>query len=112
MADTWGLLSVSCRKCDPRSLVLRLEGDLDIYNTRELSNHLEQAETGVEEIVIDLSGLNFIDCAGLHQLMEAAQRSKSRGGRLKLVKGPHKVHRVFALTGLDSAFDFVPAPPG
>ena len=74
--------------------------------------NLEQAETGVEEIVIDLSGLNFIDCAGLHQLMEAAQRSKSRGGRLKLVKGPHQVHRVFALTGLDSAFDFVPAPPG
>jgi anti-anti-sigma factor len=112
VADGWGLLSVSCRKCGPRSLVVRLEGDLDIYNTRELSNHLEQSDTGVEEIVIDLSDLNFIDCAGLHQLLEAAQRARSRGSRLKLVKGPHRVHRVFALTGLESAFEFVPAPPG
>lgn len=112
VADEWGLLRVSCRKCDPGSLHVRLEGDLDIYNTRELSSHLEQAGTGVEEIVIDLSGLNFIDCAGLHQLVEAAQRSRLRGGRLKLVKGSHRVHRVFALTGLESAFEFVPSPRG
>lgn len=103
------MLQVECSRLDAGTLLLRLEGDLDAYSTRELSNHLREAEAGASNILIDLSRLGFIDCAGVHQLVEAGQRAKGRGGRLKLVRGPQQVHRVFALTGLESAFEFVPA---
>ncbi len=108
-AEGWGMLRVDCSKLDGSTLVVRLEGDLDAYSTRELSNHLQEAETGASDILVDLSRLRFIDCAGVHQLVEAGQRAKWRGGRLKLVRGPHQVHRVFALTGLEAAFEFVTA---
>lgn len=107
-AEGWGMLRVDCSKPSGNTLTVRLEGDLDAYSTRELVTHLQQAETGATDILIDLSRLNFIDCAGVHQLVEAGQRAKWRGGRLKLVKGPQQVHRVFALTGLEPAFEFVP----
>ena len=101
------MLRVDCRKLDGSTLNVRLEGDLDVYSTRELLNHLRAAEVGATDILIDLSRLKFIDCAGVHQLVEAGQRAKWRDGRLKLVKGPQQVHRVFALTGLESAFEFL-----
>jgi anti-sigma B factor antagonist len=106
--EGWGMLRVAGSEFDGRTLTVRLAGDLDIYSTRELSNHLLQAEAGATDILIDLSRLRFIDCAGVHQLVEAGKRAAWRGGRLRLVKGPQRVHRVFALTGLESAFEFVP----
>src|SRR5688500_17579492 len=106
--EAWGILRVVGSELDKHTLTVRLEGDLDIYSTRELSNHLLQAEVGATDILIDLSRLNFIDCAGVHQLVEAGKRAGWRGGRLRLVQGPQRVHRVFALTGLESAFEFVP----
>ena len=102
------MLRVEWSKPDGSTLTVRLAGDLDAYSIRELSTHLREAEAGASDILIDLSGLRFIDCAGVHQLVEAGQRAKWRGGRLKLVRGPQQVHRVFALTGLESAFEFVP----
>ncbi|HEU4868012.1 MAG TPA: STAS domain-containing protein [Actinomycetota bacterium] len=105
--EGWGMLRVVGSEVDGRTLTVRLEGDLDIYSTREFSNHLLQAEARATDILIDLSRLKFIDCAGVHQLVEARQRAACRGGRLRLVKGPQRVHRVFALTGLESAFEFV-----
>lgn len=106
--EGWGMLRVVGSNLDGRTLTVRLAGDLDIYSTRELSNHLLSAEAGAPDILIDLSRLKFIDCAGVHQLVETGKRAGSRGGCLKLVKGPQRVHRVFALTGLESAFEFVP----
>jgi anti-anti-sigma factor len=105
--EGWGMLRVIGSDFDGRTLTVRLEGDLDIYSTQEFSNHMLQAEAEATDILIDLSRLKFIDCAGVHQLVEARKRAVWRGGCLKLVKGPQRVHRVFRLTGLESAFDFV-----
>lgn len=104
------MLRVETSRSGRRDLVVRLEGDLDIYNTREFSDQLRGAEDGSRNMVVDLSRLNFIDCAGLHQLVETGQRARSKGGRLRLVKGPERVHRVFRLTGLESGFEFVSEP--
>jgi anti-sigma B factor antagonist len=104
--EGWGLLGVNTSPSSCGALKVHLEGDLDIYSTRELLNQLIPAEAGATDVVIDLSRLKFIDCAGVHQLVEAKQRISERGGRLKLIKGPQRVHRVFTLTGLETAFDF------
>lgn len=109
-AEDWGTLRAKITRFSGRGLVVRLEGDLDIYSTREFSDHLRRAELGTNDLIVDLSRLNFIDCAGLHQLVEAGQRARSKGGRFRLVKGPERVHRVFNLTGLESGFEFVSEP--
>jgi anti-sigma B factor antagonist len=109
-AEGWGMLRAKTSRTAGWATFVRLEGDLDIYSTREFSDALRRAEAGTSDLVVDLSGLNFIDCAGLHQLVEAGQRARAKGGRLRLVKGPERVHRVFRLTGMDSGFEFVAEP--
>lgn len=101
------MLRADFSKTSEDTLKVCLEGDLDAYSTRDLSTLLEQAELAATDLVVDLSRLKFIDCAGVHQLVEASRRAASRGGRVRLVEGPQQVHRVFKLTGLESAFEFV-----
>ncbi len=109
---SFGTLNVIASRSDDGTLKVGLEGELDVYGAGDLHNQLRRAETGSTDIVIDLSRLEFIDCAGLHQLVEACERARLRGGRLSLVRGPNNVHRVFALTGLEYAFEFVPRATG
>ena len=101
--EGWGQLHIDA-SCDDQTLTVRLEGDLDIYTTGELHQELQRMEPGQKNLVIDLSGLKFIDCAGLHELVELRRRAESRGGILMLVGVPEKVHRVIVLTGLERAF--------
>lgn len=108
----FGILNVTSRRSDDGILTVGLEGELDVYSAGDLHNKLRQVETGSTDVVIDLSRLEFIDCAGLHQLVEADRRARSRGGRVTLIRGPSKVHRLFALTGLEAEFQFVPRTIG
>ena len=108
----FGILNVTSRRSDDGTLTVGLEGELDVYSAGDLHNKLRRAETGSTDLVIDLTRLEFIDCAGLHQLVEAGRRARSRGGRLTLVRGPLKVHRLFVLTGLEREFQFVPHAVG
>jgi len=102
----WGILRVSASAPNDRTLIVRLDGELDIYSAGDLHNQLRQLECGRTEVVIDLSGLAFIDCAGLRELVEADARARARGGRLTLIDGPPAVRRLFTLTGLKSTFEF------
>lgn len=87
--------------------VLVLTGELDLATVPELESALEKAEKESLSIVLDLSGLQFVDCSGLHSFVSAAQRITNAGGELKLIAGPAHVQRLFSLTGVDALFDFV-----
>lgn len=102
----WGILRVRLGKPDRNTLRVRLEGELDAYAAGDLAAALREVEAGCTRLVIDLSRLTFLDCAGLHQIVEAERRVRARGGRLTLVAGPAPVQRVFNLTRLDRAFQF------
>lgn len=101
----WAILRV---RIEPSEAVLtvQLEGELDAYSAGDLHNALREVEAGCTNLVIDLSGLTFLDCAGLHQIVEADRRVRERGGRLVLTNVSNAVRRVFKLTRLDSGFEF------
>ncbi|MET0749523.1 MAG: STAS domain-containing protein, partial [Solirubrobacterales bacterium] len=51
---------------DGRRLMLAVHGEIDLANAGLLDAELERAEeTDAEEIVLDLSGVEFIDSTGL-----------------------------------------------
>lgn len=87
--------------------VLVLTGELDLATVREFESALVEAEKESLSIILDLSGLQFLDCSGLHSFVAAAQRIKKAGGELKLIAGPAHVQRLFSLTRVDTLFDFV-----
>lgn len=84
-----------------------LVGELDLATAGAVEDALVSAEAGdANAIVVDLSGLTFIDSTGLRLLVGAANRSRADADRLMLLKGPPAVQRVFRLTALEEHLPF------
>jgi anti-sigma B factor antagonist len=54
--------------------VLSITGDCDLASAPELRRHLTRAAADTDELVVDLSGVGFIDSVGLGLLVGAARR--------------------------------------
>ena len=94
----------------PLGVLLTLGGELDLATVPLLQEQLDRAGRGRGAVVIDLSGLRFIDSSGLHMLVRAERQLRASGGQLVLVRGPRAVRRVFELTGLDRYFAWCDFP--
>jgi anti-sigma B factor antagonist len=89
-------------------VVLALSGELDLASAPVLEQELREAEaTNPTRLVIDLSGLAFMDSTGLQALLRARERANTDGQhQLRLRRAPHQVQRVFDLTKTGDAFTF------
>ena len=85
-----------------------LRGELDLSTVEKVEEELRRIEErGDKLLVLDLSGLTFLDSTGLRLMVTADQRARKSGRRLALVKGPETVHRVFTITKLDERLQMV-----
>ena len=84
-----------------------LSGELDLANTEGVQRELQRVEaTDVEAIIVDLSGLTFMDSSGVRLVVSADARSRADSDRLTLLRGPASVQRVFALSGFEDRLPF------
>lgn len=86
---------------------IRLSGELDASNAPTVSATLLKHADRATEVTVDVTGLRFIDSAGMNVLIAAAQRLEGRG-RLTircLSEGP--VRRVLGLMGLSDVLAHV-----
>lgn len=89
------------------TLVLALYGELDLATARALEDRLEIARScHPERLVVDLSGLHFMDSSGVHALVRAHRRALEHGQQLHLLQGSHRIARVFEQTGTAALFCF------
>jgi anti-anti-sigma factor len=90
--------------------ILRLSGEFDIAGAEVVDACIEElAGNSPDEVVIDLSGVSFIDSTGLRSLIRARALGPEAGWSLKLVRGPEGVQRVLELTRMDDVFEFTDA---
>jgi anti-sigma B factor antagonist len=75
-----------------------LSGELDLWSAPSIAEGLEPATQVGGPVTIDLSGVSFIDMAGVHALVGLLDRLPS--GCLILHGAQPAVDRVFSLTGL------------
>ena len=67
--------------------ILSLAGELNLTSAPAISRELHAAEeTRPARVVVDLSGLVFMDSSGLHELLRA--RASASSHRLSLRRGP------------------------
>jgi anti-anti-sigma factor len=86
---------------------IRLFGELDLASAGAVERELERAEaTDAESIVLDLSGLTFMDSTGVRLLATANARSRADANRLTLRRGPAAVQRVLELTAVADLLPF------
>lgn len=82
--------------------VLALDGELDLVTAPLLRQHVvAEVAAGHHRLVLDLTGLTFIDSAGLGQVVAALKRARSHDGGLEVVVPEPRVRRVFELCDLD-----------
>jgi anti-anti-sigma factor len=74
-------------------------GELDIATAPELALTLHESQRLAHLTVLDLRELSFIDCAGVHTIVNASLRARRAGRRLVLVRGRPEIYRMFRLTG-------------
>jgi anti-sigma B factor antagonist len=88
-------------------LILSLSGELDLAGSALLERELDAAEAARPmRLVVDLTGLEFIDSGGLHTLVQAHERANANGRQLSLRQGPRGVRRLFELTKTVQLFSF------
>ncbi len=85
-------------------LVVRLAGELDLYNAAEVGAALEQAaQDAPERLVVDLGEVTFVDSTTLATLFET-KRGLQEGILLLLAAPSDDVRRALDVSGLGSQF--------
>lgn len=88
--------------------VIAVAGDLDLSGIPAMQAEVSKAESSdARRIVIDLSAVTFMDSAGMKLLLQAHARSRAEADRLRLVRGPRRVQRVFEMTNTDALLPFL-----
>jgi stage II sporulation protein AA (anti-sigma F factor antagonist) len=80
-------------------------GELDIAAADALRAAIAE-RTGSEDLVIDLRGLEFMDTSGIQVVVEAFRAARDVGFRLRVIRAPSEVQRVFEIAGLDAVLPF------
>jgi anti-sigma B factor antagonist len=85
-------------------IVVRLAGELDLYNAPTVRDALAQAAAdGPQRMIVDLSEVEFIDSTGLGVLIEARTKLPDRKGFI--LAGPGlETRRALEISGLDRHF--------
>ena len=86
---------------------IHLEGEVDLATADAVQRELDRAEASdAASIVIDLSGVTFMDSTGIRLLVSAHARSRADADRLMLLRGGPAVQRVMQLSGVDVLLPF------
>ncbi|MCR4863009.1 MAG: STAS domain-containing protein [Ruminococcus sp.] len=79
-------------------LTVNIRGRLDTLTAPELEEKLEDALDGVEELILDLDGLEYISSAGLRVILSVIKQMDEQG-EMKLRNVCDDVMDVFEVTG-------------
>lgn len=97
--------------------VLAVVGELDLANAPKVRQSvihvLGTAAPGGDgqvprRLVIDLTGVDFLDSSGLGVLIGAHRRVRAAGGELRLVANDQRIRDLFRETDLDRVFTVCP----
>jgi anti-sigma B factor antagonist len=92
---------------DGRVTIMSVKGDLVIGEAEAMFKKTvtRLLEQGRVYLLVDLSGVGFVDSSGLGALVRAMTNSQKEGGQTKLLKVGPQVRRLLEMTKLDSVFE-------
>ena len=89
--------------------LVEVEGDVDMYSSPELRQTLQRLTAEKRQtIVVDLSGVDFMDSSGIATLVQTLKESRPFGGEVRLASPGGNVLRVLKLSNLTTLFAVFP----
>jgi anti-anti-sigma factor len=90
--------------------IVALYGELDLADAPAVASHLIAAAAACgPSIIVDLAGLDFIDCCGMGVLVRVLKRIRESGGDMYLAAPQQRIRRVLSVTGLIDVFSVHPS---
>jgi len=86
------------------AIVVSLEGEVDLEHSPQARKALLDAVSKNKKVVVDLSGVSYIDSSGIASLVEAFQTARKSGGEMILAMVSESALRVLQLARLDKVF--------
>ncbi len=103
-------LQVESRPVTDGVAVVELRGEADLHTAPVLRHALDGAiESGAGTLVVDLTGVTFVDSMMLGVLLGATRRLRPRGTEMRIVVDDPHVRRIFELTLLDRVLALYPS---
>ena len=80
---------------------VRLTGEMDMAAVPILQDELTALDTSPAKLLIDLSGLKFVDSSGLKYLIDLHRRHSAADDTIELINPSDPVSKLIALTGTE-----------
>ena len=88
-----------------RADLITVTGRIDSSNASELEDAFSNfADDGRYQLVVDLSGIEYMSSAGLRALVAALRENKKHGGDLRIANPSERMTEVLDLAGLNTVF--------
>jgi anti-sigma B factor antagonist len=97
-------MSVASIREEQGKIVIALEGDIDLENAGEVRKALLANLKQKKDLLIDMSGVDYIDSSGIASLVEGLQVARKQKNELSLVSVSQRARRVLELARLDKVF--------
>ena len=103
------LSAMQIREIDHAGLpVLLLEGEVDLYQSPELRNVLQEwVQAKTPSLALDLTGVPYIDSSGLATIVEYVRSAQEFGGKIVLLGLSTRVKTIFELVRLGEILPIV-----
>jgi anti-sigma B factor antagonist len=86
----------------PSLSLVSVAGEIDLHTAERLQQGIDEATSvGADTVLVDLSGVGFIDSTALGVIVQETKRLEGRGHALILVTNDPRTMRVLEVTGLD-----------
>lgn len=86
------------KKLAGTELTIKLTGRLDTTTAPEFESEFKAGVGGVEKLVLDFSGLDYLSSAGLRVLL-AAQKTMNKQGSMVVRNVNETIAEIFDITG-------------
>ena len=83
------------------AVCLALIGELDLASVTTLNAHLKSAAETEKHLIVDMSGLRYIDSTGAKALLDAHRNLKQAGRRIVLAAVSPMTQRILNVLGVE-----------
>ena len=93
-------------------LILEVSGEIDLQHSPEMRRVLQaRAAQRVPVLLLDFTGVKYIDSSGLATLIEYYQSSRAYSGKIVVAGLSHRVRSIFELVRLNELFPIYATVP-
>ena len=89
--------------------VIAVRGEVDLHTAPKFESAIERAARTNRTVVVDMSGVAFMDSTALSALVRSKDSLQKQGTSLRFAAPSQAVERIFSVTGFRDYFEIFPS---